>query len=87
MRKALIEHPVSGVTASVDKVDKSKLSIGAIPIKNFNSFHNFEVEETGLRMRKAYDVGVGKFISFSDILAKKSNRQIFTKKMDFFHSV
>lgn len=33
MRKALIERPVSGVTACVNKVDESKMSIEAKPIK------------------------------------------------------
>lgn len=84
MRKALIERPVSGVTASVNKVDESKLSIEAIPIKNFNSFHNFEVEETGLRMRKAYDVGVGKFISFSDILVQNHKQTDLHEEDGFF---
>ena len=68
MRQALLERPVGGVTASVCKIDESKISAEVKPIKNFNSFHNFEIEEQGLRVRRAYGIGKGKFIPFSDIV-------------------
>ena len=74
MRKALLEHPVSGATASVNKVDVSKMSADIKPMKDFNSFHNFEIEEQGLGVRKAYGIGKGKFIPFSDIVVKKQEQ-------------
>ena len=84
MRKALLEHPVSGVTASVNKVDVSKLSAEVKPTKGFNSFHNFEIEEQGLRVRKAYGIGKGKFIPFSDIVVKKQEQTDIEEDDGFF---
>ena len=80
MRKALLEHPVSGVTASVDV---SKMSAEVKPMKDFNSFRNFEIEEQGLRVREAY--GIGKKNSFPSqiLLSKSKNKQTLRKIMDF----
>ena len=75
MRKALLEHPVSGVTASVNKVDVSKMSAEVKPMKDFNSFHNFESEKHMVS---------GKENSFpSQILLSKSKNRQTLRKMDF----
>ena len=84
MRKALFEHPVSGFTASVNKVDVSKMSAEVKPMKDFNSFHNFKIEEQGLRVRKAYGIGKGKFIPFSDIVVKKQEQTDIEEDDGFF---
>jgi uncharacterized protein YkvS len=84
MKKALLERPVSGVTASVNKIDESKMSAEVKPMKNFNSFHNFEIEEQGLRVRKAYGVGKGKFIPFSDVVVKKQQQTDIQEDDGFF---
>ena len=52
----------------------SKMSAQVKPVKNVNSFHNFEIEEQGLRVRKADGMGKGKFIPFSDIIVKKQEQ-------------
>ena len=51
-------------------------------MKDLNSFHNFEIEEQGLRVRKAYGIGKGKFIPISGIVVKQE--QTLRKMMDFF---
>ena len=84
MRRALIEHPVSGVTASVNKIDVSKMSAEVKPIKYLNGFHNFEIEDQGLRVRKAYGIGRGKFIPFSDIVVKKQEQTDIQEDDGFF---
>ena len=84
MRKALLEHPVSGVTASVNKINVSKMSAEVKPIKYFNVFHNFEIEDQGLRVRKAYGIGRGKFITFSDIIVKKQEQTDIQEDDGFF---
>ena len=53
-------------------------------MKNFNSFHNFEIEEHGLRVRKAYGIGKGKFIPFSDVVVKKQEQADIQEDDGFF---
>jgi hypothetical protein len=84
MKKALLEGPVSGVTASVNKIDESKMSAEVKPMKNFNSFHNFEIEEHSLRVRKAYGIRKGKFIPFSDVVIKKQEQADIQEDDGFF---
>ena len=43
MTKALLEGPASGVTASVNKIDESKMSAEVKPMKNFYSFPEFSL--------------------------------------------
>ena len=54
------------------------------PTKDFNSFHNFKIEEQGLRVRKAYGIGKGKFIPFSDIVVKKQEQTDIEEDDGFF---
>jgi hypothetical protein len=82
MKKALLECPVSEV--SVNKIDESKMSAEVKPMKNFNSFHNIEIEEHGLRVRKAYGIGKGKFIPFSDVVVKKQEQADIQEDDGFF---
>ena len=84
MKKALLEHPISGVTASVNKIDESKMTAEVKPIKNFNTFHNFEIEEQGVRVRKAFGVGKGKFIPFSEVVVKKQKQTGIQEDDGFF---
>ena len=52
MRDALTQHPVKGTTAAVSIVDESKNTLCINEIEHFSSFHNFEYEDTGLRVWK-----------------------------------
>ena len=67
MHRALKAQPVKACTAAVCKLDRTRLEIKVNRIPNFSAFHNFSYEEDGLRMWKAYDIGQGKFVSWSDL--------------------
>ena len=67
MHRALKARPVKGCTAAVCELDRTRLEIKVNRIPNFSTFHNFSYEEDGLRTWKAYDIGQGKFVSWSDL--------------------
>ena len=68
MREALLKRPVQSVTASVCEVNDKQKTIDVTKIPNFSAYHNFEFEPQGIRVRKAYSVGQGKTINYSDIV-------------------
>ena len=59
MRNALTEHPVKGTTAAVSGVKESEKSLSVNKIEQFSSLHNFQYEDSGLRVWKCYDIGKG----------------------------
>lgn len=61
MRNALTQHPVKGTTAAVNVVNESK-TLSVNKIEQFGSFHNFQYEDSGLRVRKYYGIGIGKYL-------------------------
>jgi hypothetical protein len=68
MREALIDHPVKGTTCSVNQIDEAAQSIKVKNIAQFNNFHNFQFEEDGIRMWRAYGIGTGKVLPYSTIV-------------------
>ena len=81
MHTALKERPVKGTTASVCSVQEQHTTLEIAKIFNFNSLHNFQFTEEGLRVWKAYNVGPGKFIPWNDIV------NCFQKKTDLLEEV
>ena len=71
MREALLERPVQGVTASVCEVNGKQKSIDVTKIPNFSAYLNFEFEPRGIRVHKAYSVGQGKTVNYTDIVRKR----------------
>ncbi|XP_068756088.1 uncharacterized protein [Montipora capricornis] len=67
IHRALKARQFKGCTAAVCELDRTGLEIKVNRIPNFSTFHNFSYEEDGLRMWKAYDIGQGKFLSWSDL--------------------
>ena len=67
MHGALKARPVKGCTAAVCEVDQSDQEIKVNRISNFSTFHNFSYEETGLRMWRAFNVGTGKLVLWSEL--------------------
>lgn len=70
MRNALTQHPVKGTTAAVNVVDKSKKTLSVNKIEQFGSFHNFQYEDSGLRVRKCYGTGIGKYLPYDSLYNK-----------------
>ena len=68
MREALLERPVKGVTAAVCEVNDEQRTIDVFKITHFSAYHNFEFGSGGIRARKAYSVGEGMSLNYSDIL-------------------
>ena len=66
MREAVLERPVQGVTASVCEVNGKQKSIDVTKTPNFSAYHNFEFEPRRIRVRKAYSVGQGKTVNYTD---------------------
>ena len=70
MHEALKARQVKGTTAAVCQVSQTTHEIKVDRISNFSSFHNFLYEEEGLRIVKAYGVGVGKLIPRSQLIRR-----------------
>jgi len=70
MRNALTEHPVKGTTAAVSVVKESEKSLSFNKIEQFSSLHNFQYEDSGLRVWKCYDIGKGKFLPYGGFYIK-----------------
>ena len=51
-----------GTTASVCIVQEQNSTLEINKIANFNSLHNFDFTQEGLRVWRAFNVGPGKFI-------------------------
>ena len=66
MYRALQARQVKGTTAVVCEIDSS-LSIKVDRIPNFSAFHNFSYEGDGIRVSKAYEIGPGKLIPWSQL--------------------
>ena len=62
MRNVLTQHPVRGTTAAVGFVQEPKKTLSVNKIDNFSSYHNFQYEESGLRVWKCYGIGNGKYL-------------------------
>ena len=57
MRRTLLERPVSGTTVSVNRIDRSSMTLKVKNIKGISTYHNIEFEDTGLRVWKAFGEG------------------------------
>ena len=68
MREALLQRPVQAVTVSVSEVKEDFKTIVVTKIPNFSMYHNFEFLQQGIRVQKAYSVGPGKTVNYSDII-------------------
>ena len=67
MYEALQARQVKGTTAVVCEIDLKQDNIEVNRISNFSAFHNFSYDTNGLRVSKAYGIGPGKLISWSDL--------------------
>ena len=63
-----------------------KKSIDVAKIPNFSAYHNFEFVPRGIRVRKAYSVGQGKTVNYTDIVRKPQGPTslVVRDKQDFF---
>ena len=67
MHTALNCRPVKGTTSSVNEVKTSVEQLSVKKIRDFSSYHNFQYEDAGIRVWKAYGIGRGKKLSDKDI--------------------
>ena len=67
MYKALQARPVKGTTAAVCEIEKDPEQFKAIRIQDFSLYHNFVYNEKGLCMSKAYDVGPGMLMAWTEL--------------------
>ena len=67
MREALQRRPVKGTTPSVNSVSTENKTLTIKKLKGFSSLHNFQHEDEGIRMGKAFSAGSGKFIPYYEI--------------------
>ena len=86
MRDALLERPVKGVTAAVCEVNEKQRTIDVFKITYFSAYHNFEFGSGGIRARKAYSVGEGTSLTYSDILRSPQGPTsiVIRKDQEFF---
>ena len=65
--EALKERPVKGTTAAVAILDESSKILEVQKIEQFSELHNFRYQESGIRVWKAYAVGVGRLITWQSL--------------------
>ncbi|KAK3728256.1 hypothetical protein QZH41_006730 [Actinostola sp. cb2023] len=70
MREALKERPIKGTTAAVSILNDSKKNLQINKITRFSELHNFRYENSGLRVWKAYAVGIGKLIPWQSLYVR-----------------
>ena len=58
---------VKGTTAAVCEIVDYSQNIKVDRIRNFSAFHNFSYEAEGVRVSKAYGIGPGKLIPWSQL--------------------
>ena len=71
MHEALKVRQVKGSSAAVCEIDSNRKEVKIKRINNFSFFHNFAYEKDGLRLSKAYGVGKGKLIPWSELILEK----------------
>ena len=72
MKQAVESHSgLKGCRASVVEVDASKETGIDNKISGISFLNNFQFEENGIRAWKAYNVGPGRLLSYSDLIVEK----------------
>ena len=66
MYEALQARQVKGTTAAVCEIDRDQV-LKVNRIINFSAFHNFKYDASGLLVSKAYNIGPGELLSWSDL--------------------
>ena len=84
MREALMSHPVKGTTCSVNAIDETAQSIKVKNIAQFSNFHNFQFEDDGIRIWRAYGIGTGKFLQYSNIVVHPQKETCIKTLQQFF---
>jgi len=68
MYVALQARPVTGTTAAVCELNRRAISDFKLNrVSSFSTFHNFMYEAEGLRISKAYNIGTGNLIPWSEL--------------------
>ena len=84
MHTALNCRPVKGTTSSVNEVKASVEQLSVQKITDFScSYHNFQYEETGIRVWKAYGIGRGKKLSVEAIYITHQESTKLQVSVDF----
>ena len=71
MHTALSQRPVRGTSACVCSIDESKQTLEVNKMDAFSRYHNFRYEKNGIRVWRAYRIGSGKLIKFSNLISKQ----------------
>ncbi|CAB4035495.1 hypothetical protein AC249_AIPGENE16100, partial, partial [Paramuricea clavata] len=80
MNTALNYHPVKGASSSVNEVNESVEQLKVKKIPNFSSYHNFIYEKDGIRVWRAFGVGVGKKVPSKTLyISHQGNTQMQIK--------
>ena len=84
MQIALKERPVRGTTAAVFSLTEESRTLKIKKIPNYTSLHNFAFTPDGLRMWKAYNIGIGKLISWDTIVLFPQEPTCLAEEKPFF---
>lgn len=83
MHTALNCRPVKGTTPSVNEVNASVNQFSITKIECFSSYHNFQYEEGGIRVWKAYGIGKGKKLPDKSIYISHQEKTQLRVTIDF----
>ena len=81
-RGALLERPVKGVTAAVCEVNDKQRTIDVFKTAHFSAYHNFQFGSRGIHARKAYPVGEGTSLNYTNILHSPQGPTFIVIKRD-----
>ena len=85
MSVALSERPVQGTTASVCAINETEKTLEVHKVEGFSKYHNFKFEVKGIRARRAYGVGLGRFIPYREVITERQGPTDLIVHENFFH--
>ena len=68
--KRLNRTPSEGNNSCSQFVKESEKSLSVNKVEQLSSLHNFQYEDSGLRVWKCYDIGKGKFLPYDGLYIK-----------------
>ena len=85
MRNALLQKHLKGATTTACMVDDLNTTLDLKKIKLFTRYHNISFENSGILVRRAYNIGPGKHIPHQTICTKhQKDTGLIIKEQSFF---
>ena len=71
----------------IREVNGKQKSNDVMEIPNFSAYHNFEFKPRGIRVSKAYSVGEGKTVNYTNIVRKRQGPTLVVVRYSKFFRI